>query len=290
MTTEKSAPNFGGLCVLTLENRRASEVASLIASHGGRAIVAPALREVPIEENEEAFRFAASLIAGEFDAVIFLTGVGTRTLVEIVERKLPRADFLAALARTKVVARGPKPLAVLRELGIPVWIAVPEPNTWRELIAALDARASELRLDGARVAVQEYGVSNVELLEALAARGVRTTKVPVYRWALPEDLEPLRSAVRALAEGRVDAVAFMTSVQVVHLWQIVRELDAEAAVRQALSRAVVASIGPTTSEELRRHQLNVDLEASHPKFGLFIRELAERAGSLKRAKELAGRG
>jgi uroporphyrinogen-III synthase len=290
MTAEKRAPNFEGLCVLTLENRRASEVAGLIATYGGRALVAPALREVPIEENEDAVRFAASLIGGEFDVVIFLTGVGARALIEIVERKWPRADFLAALARTKVVARGPKPLSVLRELAIPVWIAVPEPNTWRELVAALDARASEQRLDGARVAVQEYGVSNVELLAELAARGARTTRVPVYRWALPEDVEPLRNAVRALAEGRVDAIAFMTSVQVVHLWQIVQDLDVEGAVRQALSRTVIASIGPTTSEELRRHRLGVDFEASHPKFGLFIRELAERAGSLKRAKELAGRG
>jgi uroporphyrinogen-III synthase len=272
------------MCVLALESRRAAEVANLISTYSGRALLAPALREVPIEANQDALAFADALIRGEFDVVIFLTGVGTRTLVDVVQRAFPRADFLAALGRTKIVARGPKPLAVLRELGMPVWIAVPEPNTWRELLAALDARADEQPLGGARIAVQEYGVSNVELLDALAARGARAFKIPVYRWALPKDLAPLRNAVDQIAHGGVDVVLFTTSVQVVHLWQIVQEMGAEAAVRHGLSRAVVASIGPTTSEELRRHHLDVDIEASHPKFGLFIRELAEQAASLKRAK------
>lgn len=284
MTTNGPAPNFQGLCVLALESRRAAEVASLISTYGGRARLAPALREVPVEANEDALAFAAALIRGEFDVVIFLTGVGTRALVDVVERAHSRVDFLAALARTKVVARGPKPLAVLRELKVPVWIAVPEPNTWRELLAAVDVRANEQPLDGARVAVQEYGVSNVELLEALAARGARTTRVPVYRWALPEDLAPLKNAVNALGAGRVDVVIFTTSVQLVHLWQIVREMGAETAAREGLARAVVGSIGPTTSEELRRHHLAVDLEASHPKFGLLVRELAERSAELLQAK------
>jgi uroporphyrinogen-III synthase len=74
----------------------------------------------------------------------------------------------------------------------------------------------------------------------------------------------------------------------VHLWQVVQDMQVEAQVRRGLARAVVASIGPSTSEELRRHGLAVDLEASHPKFGLLIRELAERSRSLLGAKAELG--
>jgi uroporphyrinogen-III synthase len=81
---------------------------------------------------------------------------------------------------------------------------------------------------------------------------------------------------------------FTTGVQLLHLWQIVEEMGVEVAVRQGLSRAVIASIGPSTSEELRRHRLDVDFEATHPKFGMLVRELAERAAELLRAKR-AGR-
>ncbi len=283
-----ATPSFQGLHVLALESRRRTELAALISAFGGRPLVAPALREVPRESNTEALDFAAALMRDEFDVVVFLTGVGTRALVGVIEGAYPRQAFIAALARTKIVARGPKPIAALRELQVPIWVAAPEPNTWRELLAAIDARAEEQPLGGARVAVQEYGVSNTELLEEFRRRGARVTPVPVYRWALPEDLEPLKNAVTAISRGEVDVVLFTTSVQLVHLWQIVAGMGLEADVRRGLSRGVIASIGPTTSEELRRHDLTVDLEASHPRMGFLVREAAERAATLLRSKRISG--
>jgi uroporphyrinogen-III synthase len=210
--------------------------------------------------------------------------VGTRALVEVVEREYPRDAFVRHLASTTVVARGPKPLAVLRELQVPVAIAVPEPNTWRELLAAIDAHAGDRPLDGARVAVQEYGVSNPELLDGLASRGASVMRVPVYRWALPDDIRPLQEAVRGIAEGRVEVIVFTTGVQLQHLWRVARDMNLESALGAGCARAVIGSIGPTTSEEIRRHGLVVDLEASHPKFGILIRELALRAGALLHLK------
>jgi uroporphyrinogen-III synthase len=284
MTTSPERPSFDERQVLSLESRRTTEVAALISTFGGRPLAAPAIREVPLESNAEALDFAGALITDGFDITVFLTGVGTRMLVRAIEGTFPRDTFLAALARTKVVARGPKPLAVLRELEVPVWLTAPEPNTWRELLAAIDARASEQPLRGARVAVQEYGVSNVELLDALRTRGAQVTPVSVYRWALPENLEPLKNAVAAITRGEVEVVLFTTGVQVVHLWQIGRDMGLEAELRRELARAVVASIGPTTSEELRRRGLPPDVEASHPKMGFLVREAAERSEGLLRAK------
>ena len=276
-------PNFGGLRVLSFESRRAAELASLISTYGGKPTLAPALREVPLESNTEALEFAAALVRGEFDVTIFLTGVGTRTLADVVAPQYPRAVLGEALRRTRVVARGPKPIAALRELQVPVWASAPEPNTWREVIASIDAKFDG-PLTGVRVAVQEYGVSNPELLDALRARGAHVTRVPVSRWALPENLEPLRDAVSAIAEGRVDVVLFTTGVQLVHFWQIVQEMQREADVRRGLQRGVVASIGPTTSEELHRHNLIADVEPSHPKLGALVREAAERARAILNEK------
>jgi len=173
---------------------------------------------------------------------------------------------------------------VLREWGVPVWVAAPEPNTWRDLLAAIELEADERPLGGARIAVQEYGVSNTELLDALRRRGARVTPVPVYRWALPEDVEPLKNAVAAISRGDVDVVVFTTSVQVAHLWQIVEEMRLDAEVRRELRRAVIASIGPTTAEALSQQGLPADLQASHPKIGVLVREAAERSAELLRAK------
>src|SRR6266704_829077 len=248
---------FAGLRVLALESRRAAELAKLISTYGGEPVVAPAMREVPLESNQETLAFAAALLAGEFDMVIFLTGVGARALLSVVETAYKREDYIAALQRVNVVARGPKPVAVLRELGVTPGVTVPEPNTWHELLRALDDACDskkDFRLRGARVAVQEYGVSNPELLSGLRERGADVTRVPVYQWAMPDDRAPLQAAVKALADEEIDTVLFTTSVQVAHLFQVAAEMKLEDPMRLGLSRTIVASIGPTTSEELLRRK------------------------------------
>ncbi len=147
---------------------------------------------------------------------MLLTGVGTRAWLDVADQVCGARDaFVEALRRVKVAVRGPKPLAVLRELQVPAWVAAPEPNTWRDLVASLDAAGSDV-LRGARVAVQEYGMSNTDFLQELTARGGAVTRVPVYQWQLPEDLEPLREGISRLAAGDIDVALVTTGTQIVH--------------------------------------------------------------------------
>ena len=260
-------------------------MARLIANYGGEPIVAPSMREVPLESNTEALAFARRLFAGEFDVVIFLTGVGTRALARVVETVRPLDEYLAALRKVAVVARGPKPVAVLREWNVPIAVTAPEPNTWRELLRALDNHAANMPLKGRRVAVQEYGVSNEELVAGLAERGAQVTSVPVYEWALPEDTGPLCSAAAAIARGEIDVLLFTTGTQADHLLQIAAKLTLDDAVRNACSRTVIASIGPTTSERLREYGIEPDFEPSHPKMGYLVSEAAERSAEILKRKQ-----
>ncbi len=110
----------------------------------------------------------------------------------MLETRYPREKIVRGLSEIIVVARGPKPIKVLRELQVPVTISVPEPNTWREILEALEQNARGFKLEGSRVAVQEYGVSNEAFLQQLRERGAEVLRVPVYRWDLPEDLAPPR--------------------------------------------------------------------------------------------------
>ncbi len=273
-------PSFGQARVLALESRRAVEVGTLIRTFGGEATVAPALREVPVDAAPAVRAFGEALIAGELDIVILLTGVGARALLDAVGVIHGPERVRTALAATRVVARGPKPLAVLREVAVPAWTVAAEPNTWREVLTALDGALHGTPLTGLRVCVQEYGAPSDALVEALEARGAVVTTVPVYRWALPVDLEPLRQAVRSLIAGTVDVMLLTTGVQVDHLWQVARDLGLEPALRAALATTVIASIGPSTTEALRRHGLEPDLEPSHPKMGYLVREAAAQTADL----------
>jgi uroporphyrinogen-III synthase len=260
--------SFSGARVLSFETRRAAEMAELIRINGGEPFVAPAVVEVPLENNAEAFLFAEGLFSGQFQILILLTGVGTRLLDRTLATRYKEDRFRNALRNITVVARGPKPMAVLREWGVPAAVMVPEPNTWREVLAAIEGR------EGKSVAVQEYGKHSPELIEGLKAQGRTVTLVPVYQWQFPENTKPLEEALDRLAAGDVDVALFTTSVQLDHLLEMAERSGRRAEILDALRRIYLASIGPTCSETLRSYGLKPAMEPSHPKMGLLVREAA----------------
>jgi uroporphyrinogen-III synthase len=274
--------SFNGMTVAAFESRMAEEMAGLIRRYGGEPLVAPALREVPLENNAEALQFGERLMAGHFEMVILLTGVGTRTMVEVLQTRYPLESIKTALARTTLVVRGPKPVAALKELGLTPSVTVPEPNTWKDIVQTLDQRGSLIEV---RVAVQEYGVSNPDLLEALRSRGAQVTPVPVYRWALPEDSAPLKRVLGEILAGHVQVMLVTNAAQIDHVMQLLEQEGKVAQFKAACKKMIIASIGPTASEHLRSHGLPVDLEPSHPKMGILVKEVSEQAHAILRGKK-----
>jgi uroporphyrinogen-III synthase len=165
----------------------------------------------------------------------------------------------------------------MRELGVPIALHVPEPNTWREIIQALDENPDRVALKRQQVLIQEHGEASSELYAALVERGAGVTPVRVYRWELPQDIEPLKAAICDLAERKIDVVMFTSSVQFDHALEVARAMEMENGFRAGLDHAKVASIGPTSSAKLRENGIRVDLEPSHPKMGFLVKEAAEKS-------------
>jgi len=275
---------FGGATVVSFESRLAEAMAESIRRRGGQPVSAPSLREIPLGGNAEAFAFAEKLFAGRIDMVVCLTGVGTRILLEALATRYERQKVLEALGRLTVVARGPKPIRVLKENAIPITISVPEPNTWEEILQTLDQSSRGMSLAGKTVAVQEYGVSNERFITGLKQRGANVLQVPVYRWALPEDTQPLLSAIRRIAQGQIQVALFTNAAQVDHLFRFASGEGLEQPLREGLRQMVIASVGPITSEALQEHGLAADFEPSHQKMGVLVNELADQTQELIREK------
>ncbi len=273
--------NLEGLKVVSFESRRAQEMAHLIRTYGGDPLIGPSMQEIPLGENSAVVELIRGLEAGEVDFLILLTGVGTKALVAAAAPTYPRERVIAAMQKATLVARGPKPAAALKDLGLKPAIQVPEPNTWREVLAELSAKAD---LQGRRVAIQEYGIVNHELMAGLEARGARAIRVPVYRWALPEDIQSLRLALRQILDGKVDIVLFTNARQVEHAFQVAGREGQEEALRAAFAQVLVASVGPVCSEALEQFGLSVDLEPDHPKMGHLLAAVASRGRALLQAK------
>jgi uroporphyrinogen-III synthase len=254
----------------------------LLERHGCTTISAPSMREVPLDDQAEAFKFGEELFAGRCDVIVLLTGVGTRMLVDALSTRRPREEVVAALGRCVLVCRGPKPVQALKGMGLRAALVAPEPNTWHDLVALIDG---ELPVKDRKVHVQLYGRTNEPLIEALQQRGAEVQSVAIYAWSLPDDTAPLAAAVDTLCDGGADVVLFTSAQQLEHLYLLATERGRQKALTDALRLQVVcASIGPVTSAALRARGLGVDLEPEHPKMGHLVQAIARQAPALVAAK------
>ncbi|MFN0119451.1 MAG: uroporphyrinogen-III synthase [Blastocatellia bacterium] len=259
--------------IVLLEARMNSELANLVRRHGGEPVSVPALRETIMDCGPEVATLLDALRAGTIDYILFQTGVGVMTLLNEAEKAGRRDELLAGLQTTTIIARGPKPMAVLSRNGLPAHITVASPFTTNELITALQSHD----LAGKTMAVLHYGERNAALSAHLSARGARLRELCLYEWQLPEDTARLRQLVDELIARRYTAIAFTSQIQARHLFQLAAEEDKAEALRQALlDGIIVASIGPTCSAVLRDLGVSPQVEPENPKMGPLVLALMSR--------------
>ncbi len=270
--TDWAKADFAGLRVLSLESRRADQMEESIRRHGGIPFVAPSVKELAFEQHHEVFGWAERLFAGEFDLTVLMTGTGLAFLRDILAERYAPDLFAAALRRTTIVSRGPKPAAVLREMGLQARIGTPE--TWQDIVAVIAARPER------RITIQEYGRINPGFVAALEQLGAKVSPIAIYRWALPDDVGPLREAVRRIADRDCDVVLFTTSIQLTHLLEVAESMGRAADVRRALAEDLaVGSVGPVMNAALADCGLTPDIVPESPKMAVLVRTAAETAAS-----------
>ncbi len=254
-----------GLCVISFESRRQSELATLLRAKGAVVTTAPILREVPTGLTPAIESFLNAAETGRIDGIIALTGVALRHLLKTAtpERLTP------ILHRYPIAARGPKPVAVLRELGIDPAVRAPEPNTWRELLPEMKSRSENTW------AILEFGRPDERLLAGLRDQGKQALQVPVYEYALPEDTSPAEAALTQLLARQADLIVFTASAQFHCLEELAGKISTITQLHAALANIKIASIGPTMTETLEASGLEVFLEAKPPKMGILVHQLAE---------------
>jgi uroporphyrinogen-III synthase len=254
-----------GKRVAILESRLGREMAELVARRGAVPFHAPALSELP-DLDPQAIRALIEALGREpARLMVFQTGVGTKALFSATDALGMTGELMALCEKSTVAVRGPKPTGALKARKVRIDRSAADPFTTREILESV----ADLDLQGARVVVQRFGSPNVELDRALEARGARVTEIPTYRWSLPADTKPLSDLAAALGRGEMDAVVFTNAEQVRNLFKV----SPQEALRDALNRTLVASIGPVASAALRQAGVRIGLEASPPKLGALMSAL-----------------
>lgn len=238
-------------------------------------MLVPMLREIPNDESVQ-LPWLERLADGGFDVVIFLTGVGCQALLSTAERAGLLNPVLAGLAAARVVARGPKPVRVLRSYDVRIDFVPPEPNTSDELLAEL----SGWQLTGKTLGLQLYGGTTPflgRLRAGFADLGALVRDVSPYRWEGPADDRTVRDLIEACLAGGIDALAIMSSSQIQNLFAIAEAYGQIDSLRQALNQptVLVAAVGPVAADAIESCGVRVNLQPEHPKMGYLIKALGD---------------
>jgi uroporphyrinogen-III synthase len=269
--TEAPLP-LAGYTVAVTAARRREELGALLARRGARVVYAPAIRIVPLADDTELVAATREVLAQPVDLVVATTGVGFRGWLEAADAwDLPLVEHLRG---ARVLARGPKARGAIRGGGlVDAWSPASESSA--EVLEHLLSGA-EGPLEGRRVAVQLHGDPLPDFVEALRASGAEVVTVPVYRWVLPEDVEPVRRLVRSVVTGAVDAVTFTSAPAAASLLTIADELGQRAQLVAALTEGVLpVAVGPVTAGPLTAAGIP-SVQPERARLGALAREVVAR--------------
>ena len=239
---------LAGWTVAVTAARRAEEQVALLERRGARVVQAPALRTVPVEDDEELRAATLSCLAAPPDVVVVTTAVGFRGWLAAADTWDLGDDLRARLAEAEVVVRGPKATGAVRGAGLSEAWSPPDESTEGVLERLL---AEGVR--GRRVVVQRHGEPLTGFIDALRRAGAEVLEVPVYRWVPPEDVGPLHRLVDQVADREVDAVTFTSAPAAASLLATAQARGRTADVVAALREGVLpACVGPVTAEPLER--------------------------------------
>jgi uroporphyrinogen-III synthase len=235
-----------GLTVLVPESRELDLFAGMLEGEGAAALRCPLVTILDVEDAAPVEDWLRRLIMGRFDDLVLLTGEGLRRLIGVAERAGMKDAAVASIGRLRTVIRGPKPAKALRELGLVPGITAEAPTT-EGVIRTLRT----LDLKGHRVGVQLYpGNPNAPLLDALKAADATADTVVPYRYASDAETTAVERAIRALAAGEIDFVAFTSMQQIERLSKVAGERGLEAELKRGLGRTRIAVTGPVVGKVL----------------------------------------
>ena len=273
-----------GFVVGVTADRRWQEQAELLERRGASILHGPSITTLYLDCDDELRRKTRAVVDEPPDYLVATTGIGMRAWLETAAAWGLGDELLAALASTKVVARGPKAAGAVQAGGLEVW-ARSSTERMDDVLAILLAEPLSAR----RVVIQQYGMETPELTTVLAEAGATVVEVPVYRWRLPEDKVPAQRLVDAVCDGRVDAVTFTSAPAVHNLFSIAAEQATDEALRQAFNGGVVAAcVGPVCAEGARQEGVVAPLAPDVGRLGLLVRALSDHFESQRREMRCGG--
>jgi uroporphyrinogen-III synthase len=280
---------LAGYTVGVTADRRSEEQAQLLERRGARVLHGPTIRTLPLAEEEALQAATESVIADPPDAVVLITGLGTRGWFAAAESLNLGEALHAALLGAAVYARGPKAAGAAITAGLEVAWKAPSARA-TEIIDRLVQDRETGQLTGNRVALQLDGSEDHDVQDRLAALGFEVLPVPVYRWTLPVDTAPAVRLIQAVADRSVDAVTFTSGPAVANFFALAEDEGMLGGVVDACNSSAVdvVCVGPVCGARARSYGIAETVEPVHPRLGAMVQACASTFAERSRRLILGG--
>jgi uroporphyrinogen-III synthase len=243
-----------GRTVALAESRQIEDLASLLQHEGAATLRCPMLSILDLPDTRPALAWLRELIRQPFGYTVFLTGEGVRRLAAVAESEQMSSEFTAALARSRLVTRGPKPVKALRELALNPTLVAPTPTT----AGVIDALKMET-LQSLEIGVQLYPDAPATLPDFLQSAGAHVHAVTPYVYAPDADAQHVVDLIAQMAQDSVDVIVFTSSPQVDRMFEVARERKLDSLLADGWQKTKVAAIGPVVAANLRERGVPVHI-------------------------------
>ncbi len=241
----ENKPLFGKTVIVTRSRAQASDLSERLIELGAEVLEFPTIRVVEPESWDPVDTAIGNLPT--YDWLVFTSVNGVDSFFDRMEEMGVDARQLAACS---VAAIGPATAARCMNHGIRPDYVPAEYRAEGVLEGFLERGVGE----GSRVLIPRALEAREILPDTLREQGATVDVVPVYRTILGAGEQ---SVLVRLAEGTADAITFTSSSTVKNFMQLAEGTD----IAPTLSRALIASIGPITSDTARDLGLTVGVEA-----------------------------
>lgn len=256
------ADRLNGYRILILETREEAQFSRLLKEQGADVLQCPmfAINDAPDAAPIEAWIKRA--IDKPFDDLVLTTGEGLRRIMKVVRRLGLEKDFVAAIAKARKLARGPKPGRALREIGLEADVTTETPTS-----EGIATTLSGFDINDHRLGLQLYpDKDHAKLITAITELGADIDMVTPYVYDAQAADANIVAAISEMEAGRIDAIALTSSGQVRRLVEVARQHALEESLRSGLAKTPIASVGPVVSDELAAYGLSADIYPANDAF------------------------
>ena len=283
--------SLSNLTIAVTGSRRAHELAHIIRTFGGRPYIAPTIGiEITEPSAEQGKEFIMKILREKPDYVVFMTGPGVYSLMDIAKESGMLELLTNALRDTSIVCRSDKPNAALSHFKLRAHLIPRDENTAKGILRLLqkyDLRDKKIAIfwhgSYSRVLSDELQKNGAKVFESftytysnkLDTAGALILEKMGFKYESPNELIVVK-LLEEISKGTIDVVTFTSPPSAQEFFRIAAKYNLENPLKSALNaKVIVTVIGPSTRKILEENNVFVDVMPDVYKMGLMIKALSD---------------